>query len=95
MRKLINTLTIIGIALAIFAIAYLLFGQTTGTFVEDSTSKMALQLMAMTGALVALVFGFVGRFMDRRAPLPVSRVSNLGIFLGFIGGLIVLALPFL
>ncbi|WP_416879194.1 hypothetical protein [Litorimonas sp.] len=95
MRRLINTLTIIGIALAVFAIAYLLFGHATDMFIDNSTSKMALQLMAMTGALVALVFGFIGRFMDRRAPLPVSRVSNLGIFLGFIGGLIVLALPYL
>lgn len=95
MRRFINKLTIIGMALAIFAIAYLLFGQMTGVFAEDSANKMALELLAMTGALLALIFGFIGRFMDRRAPLPVSRVSNLGIFLGFIGGLIVLALPFL
>jgi|GEM_PF-5878905 len=95
MRRIINTLTIIGMALAIFAISYLLFGQTTGVFVDNSTSKMTLQILAMTGALISLVFGFIGRVMDRRAPLPVSRISNLGIFLGIIGGLLVLAVPYL
>lgn len=95
MRRTINTLTLIGIALAICAVVYLLFGQMTGDFAEASTRETTLQIFALIGALLALVCGYMGRFMDRKALTPVSRVSNFGIFLGFISGLFVLAMPFL
>lgn len=96
MRLFINIVTVIGIILAAASVAYLIYAQASGASENGGIMSVLMsQLWATIGAVIALVFGFIGRVMDRSKVLPTARISLIGIATGLIGGLLVLAFPLL
>lgn len=95
MRSLVNVLALVGIALTVLAVGGYYVGLIGGEF--EGPQGMAIlvyQLFGLIGAGAALLFGFVGRLMDRRVPVPAGRVANTAIAVGLVGGLLLFASPF-
>jgi predicted Abi (CAAX) family protease len=95
MRAVINGLALTSALVAALLALNLLLGFAGGAY--DATvgpSTATQQLIAIVAAVLAIAFGFAGRFQDRRVPKPASRFSNTTIAVGLISALLVLALPF-
>ena len=94
MRTLVNILAVLGAVLAVFAVGSLYYGQATDAFSDGrGMASLAFQLYGAIGAGAALLFGFVGRLMDRRVPRPARPISNICIAVGLIAGLLLFAAP--
>ena len=95
MRTLINSLAVVGAIVAVALTLNLYLGVMGGSLSEDrSTAVPNLQLWGAIAVLAALVFGYVGRLMDRRVPRPASKFSNAAIALGLLCGALIFAMPF-
>lgn len=93
MRLLINSLAIIGLIVGGSSVVEL-YGLRMGDSEPQGFANVTVPIWALLGALAAIVFGFSGRIMDRRAPRPASKLSNLAIGLGLLCGMATLAVPF-
>lgn len=95
MRMLVNLLACLGIAITV-----LMVGMYYAVLIGDAADGAAgmgllfLQLWGAIGAAAALLFGFIGRLMDRRVPLPAGRIANTAVAIGLLGGLLLFAAPF-
>lgn len=95
MRTLINSLAVIGAVVAVALTLNLYVGMMGDAYSEDRSMAIpVLQLWGAIGVLVALVFGYIGRIMDRRVPRPASKFSNASIAVGLLCGALIFAMPF-
>lgn len=95
MRTLINTLAIISAALAIMFTLNLYFGLFGDGFSDGrGMAIVVLQIWALIGSAGAVLFGFIGRRLDRTLPRPARRLPNLCIAAGLLCGLLIFATPF-
>ena len=95
MRQIVNVFAVVAMITTVLVIGQYYGGLITGSF--DGPQGMAivgLQLLGLIAAASALLFGFVGRIMDRRVPLPAGRIANTSIAVGLLGGLLLFASPF-
>ena len=90
MRTLLNILAVLGALVAVMSVGSLYYGELQG---GSGMASLAFQLYGAIGAGAALLFGFVGRLMDRRVPRPARPISNICIAVGLIAGLLLFAAP--
>lgn len=94
MRLLINSLAVIGLLVSISSI-FELYSLRINDAAAQGFSNVTLPFWALLGAGAAFVFGFIGRIIDRRVPMPASKISDFAIAGGLLCGALVLAVPFM
>lgn len=95
MRTIVNSLAVIGALIAVALTLNLYLGVMGDDFAGDRSLVIPrLQLWGSVGVLAALVFGYVGRLMDRRVPRPASKFANASIAVGLLCGALIFAMPF-
>lgn len=93
MRLFINILALFGLAIGITS-TFNLYGLRISADGPQGFANVTVPLWALVGSVMAIIFGFIGRIIDRRAPRPASKLSDAAIVLGFLCGALVLAVPF-
>lgn len=93
MRLIINIVAVFGLLLSARALVPLYILRLNAV-PSEGFANVALPVWALIGASAACVFGFAGRVIDRRKPMPASKLSDLSIAGGFLCGALLLALPF-
>ena len=91
MRMIVNLLALIFVAIAVFMVGMLYVAAATD---EGGMGVLFLQAWGAVGAAGAVAFGFIGRLMDRRQPVPAGRIANTSVAVGLIAGLMLFAAPF-
>lgn len=95
MRTFITALALIGMGVSVALTLNLYVGMSGDMFGDGAgTAVLGAQLWGGVGALAAIIFGFLGRFMDREKPRPARRLYNVCIAAGLLCGLLILAMPF-
>jgi hypothetical protein len=94
MRLLINIVAIIGLLVSISSIIEIYSMRMSGGAAEGF-ANVTLPFWALLGAGLAFVLGFVGRVIDRRKPMPASKLSDACIAGGLICGGLLFAVPFI
>jgi hypothetical protein len=93
MRLFINIIAIIGLLVGISSIIEI-YSLRMSASTPQGFANVTLPFWALLGAGSAFVFGFVGRIIDRRKPMPASKLSDACIAGGLICGALLLAVPF-
>lgn len=93
MRLFINGLAIIGLLVGISSMIQL-YTVRMNDVTAQGFANVTLPFWALLGAAMAILFGFVGRIIDRRVPMPASKISDISIAGGLLCGALVLAVPF-
>lgn len=94
MRLVINSLAVIGFLVSISSIIEL-YSLRMSDVSAQGFANVTLPFWALLGAGAAFSFGFIGRIIDRRVPMPASKLSDLAIAGGLLCGALVLAVPFI
>lgn len=94
MRLIINTLAVIGLLVSISSLIEL-YMLRINDVPSEGFANVTLPFWALIGAGAAFAFGFVGRIIDRRVPMPASKLSDLMIAGGLLCGALLLAIPFM
>lgn len=94
MRLVINILAFAGLLVSISSIIELYMLRANDVAAEGF-ANVTLPFWALLGATAAFVFGFIGRIIDRRVPMPASKLSDFAIAGGLLCGALVLAVPFM
>ena len=95
MRILVNILALLGVIIAVFMVGSLYLGLMSDGFSGGrGMAVLFFQLWGAIGSVVAILFGFIGRRMDRRVPLPAGRIANTSVAVGLVCGLLLFAAPF-
>ncbi|MGJ8560118.1 MAG: hypothetical protein ACSHX3_07770 [Litorimonas sp.] len=93
MRLVINILAIIGLLISVSSLIEL-YMLRINDVPSEGFANVALPFWALIGAGAACVFGFIGRIIDRRKPMPASKLSDMTIAGGLLCGALLLAIPF-
>lgn len=93
MRLVINVLAIIGLLVGISSLIEIYSLRMSGATAEGF-ANVTLPFWALLGAGGAFCFGFIGRIIDRRKPMPASKLSDFSIAGGLLCGALLLAVPF-
>lgn len=93
MRLVINIVAIIGLVIGV-ACVFQVYGLRGSESTSEGFANATIPFWGLLGAGTAIVFGFVGRIIDRRVPMPASKISDFSIAGGFLLGALILAVPF-
>lgn len=93
MRLVINILAILGLLVSASSLIEL-YALRINDAPSEGFANVTLPFWALLGAGAACVFGFAGRVIDRRKPMPASKLSDLSIAGGLLCGALLLAIPF-
>jgi len=93
MRLVINGFAIIGLLVSLLSMIEL-YGLRISDAPSGSFANVTLPFWSLLGAGTAVLFGFIGRILDRRVPMPASKISDFSIAGGLIFGALTLAIPF-
>ncbi|GHB02952.1 hypothetical protein GCM10009069_27160 [Algimonas arctica] len=93
MRLVINILAIIGLLISVTSLIEL-YALRINEGPSEGFASVAVPFWVIIGASAACVFGFIGRIIDRRKPMPASKLSDMSIAGGLLCGALLLAVPF-
>lgn len=93
MRLIVNILALFGLAAGLTSMVQL-YALRINPGEAQGFANVTVPVWALVGATMAVLFGFIGRYMDRRVPRPASKISNIAIALGLLTGAATLAVPF-
>lgn len=93
MRLLVNVIAIFGLAAGLTSMVQLYMLRMDASDAQGFAT-VAVPFWALAGAALAIIFGFIGRIMDRRVPRPAAKISNYAIAFGALIGGATLAIPF-